>query len=84
MHILVDWLYFHWFGLGSMMNRMKESDIQPTRRRVPRWVVRLIVIGVPAVVTVVGLLTGAHVVEIVVFSMLCLFSMALVFFYALG
>lgn len=44
----------------------------------------MIVIGVPAVVTVVGIITGAHVAEIVVFSMLCLFSMALVFFYALG
>jgi len=52
--------------------------------RTPAWLILLFVAGVPAVVTVAGILIGAHVVEIVVFSMLCLFSLALVFFYSLG
>jgi len=62
------------------------SDTKPTPRmtRTPAWLILLFVAGVPAVVTVAGILIGAHVVEIVVFSMLCLFSLALVFLYSLG
>lgn len=66
------------------MNVMKESNTPPTGRRLPRWLIPIFVFGVPTVVTIVGLMIGAHVVEIVIFSMLCLFSLALVFFYALG
>jgi len=66
------------------MSLMKESNTPPTARRIPRWLILSFVLGVPTVVTIVGLMIGAHVVEIVIFSMLCLFSLALVFFYALG
>lgn len=56
----------------------------PPTRRVPGWLILLIVIGVPGIVSVAGTLLGAHAVEIVVFSSLCLFSVALMFFYAMG
>ncbi|HQR41969.1 MAG TPA: hypothetical protein PLX97_04780 [Gemmatales bacterium] len=56
----------------------------PEARRVPGWLILLIVAGVPTLVTIVGSLLGAHAIEIVVFSLLCLFSVALMFFYALG
>jgi hypothetical protein len=67
-----------------MMNLMKEHHTPPTARNLPRWLILSFFIGVPTIVTIVGLMIGAHVVEIVIFSMLCLFSLALVFFYALG
>lgn len=63
---------------------MKESKPPPRARRLPRWLILSIILGVPTVVTVVGTMLDAHIVEIVIFSMLCLFSVALVFFYALG
>lgn len=44
----------------------------------------MFVLGIPTVVTIIGLIMGAHVAEIVIFSMLCLFSLALVLFYGLG
>jgi hypothetical protein len=66
------------------MNQMNASKSPPEPRRLPRWLVLLIVLGVPAVITVAGITMKAHFIEIVVYSMLCLFSVALVFFYALG
>lgn len=63
---------------------MKQNSPKPQARRPPMWMVWSIVLGVPAVVTLAGIMVGAHPAEIVVFSLLCLFSFALVFFYALG
>jgi membrane-associated PAP2 superfamily phosphatase len=61
------------------------ADHQPTeRRRVPAWVYLCLGLGVPLIVSVAGTIMGAHVMEIVIFTMLCFFSLALVFFYALG
>jgi hypothetical protein len=66
------------------MNQMNARKTQPEPKRLPRWLVLLIVLGVPAFVTVAGMIMKAHFIEIVVYSMLCLFSVGLVFFYAMG
>lgn len=63
---------------------MNAKNTPPKARSVPRWLTLLIVLGVPTVVAVAGSILGAHLVEMVIFSMLCLFSVALVYFYALG
>jgi hypothetical protein len=63
---------------------MNDSNSPPSPRRAPTWIILLFILGIPTVVTVTGIIIGAHAVEIVVFSLLCLFSLALVFFYALG
>lgn len=68
----------------SIMYFMKESDLRSSENRLPRWLTMLFVLGVPAVITVVGIFVGAHFMEIVIYSLLSLFSLALVFFYALG
>jgi len=64
--------------------QMKEAKIPSPKRRAPKWLLRSIIFGVPAAVTVVGIMSGAHVAEIVIYSLLSLFSLALVCFYALG
>ncbi|HQR08196.1 MAG TPA: hypothetical protein PLN21_15320 [Gemmatales bacterium] len=63
---------------------MKENNTSSKAGRIPTWLILMFALGVPIIITIVGLMIGAHVVEIVIFSMLCLFSLALVFFYALG
>ncbi|MFT3882066.1 MAG: hypothetical protein QM703_20735 [Gemmatales bacterium] len=63
---------------------MKDSNTPSKSNRLPRWLIPMFVFGIPTVVTIVGLMIGAHLVEIVIFSMLCLFSLALVLFYGLG
>lgn len=63
---------------------MNDSNSPPSQRRAPTWIILLFVLGIPAAVTVIGISIGAHAAEIVVFSLLCLFSLALVMFYALG
>lgn len=50
------------------------------RAPVPGWIILLIIFGVPLVITTVGLSLGAHIMEMVMFSLLCLFGLALVFF----
>ena len=69
---------------NSIISLMKQSNTPQTANRLPRWLILSFLLGVPAVVTIVGLMIDAYVVEILIFSMLCLFSLALVFFYALG
>lgn len=64
------------------MISMKEklSTTQDQRAPVPRWIVALILLGVPLAITTVGVFMGAHIMEMVMFSILCLFGLALVFF----
>lgn len=62
---------------------MNENKSSPPRRT-PFWIVLLFIFGIPTAVTVIGISIGAHAAEIVVFSLLCLFSLALVIFYSLG
>ena len=68
------------------MISMKEPTlpVPPTpeskRAPVPGWLILTIVLGVPLVITTVGLILGAHIMELVMFSLLCLFGLALVFF----
>lgn len=50
------------------------------RAPVPGWIIALILLGVPLVIITVGLILGAHIMELVMFSILCLFGLALVFF----
>jgi ABC-type methionine transport system permease subunit len=61
-----------------------NGNTSPPARRAPAWIILLFVLGIPMAVTVIGISIGAHAAEIVVFSLLCLFSLALVMFYALG
>jgi hypothetical protein len=58
------------------------SDPSPTSQRapVPSWLVWLILIGVPAVIITVGKIAGATMIELIMFSLLCLFGLALVYF----
>jgi hypothetical protein len=60
----------------------RKTPLEP--RRLPRWLVLLIVLGVPALITIAGIIMKVHFIEIVIYSLLCLFSVALMFFYALG
>ncbi|MFT3882067.1 MAG: hypothetical protein QM703_20740 [Gemmatales bacterium] len=50
------------------------------RAPVPGWIIALILLGFPFVIISVGLFFGAHIMELVMFSILCLFGLALVFF----
>ncbi|MBL8824381.1 MAG: hypothetical protein JNJ77_17475 [Planctomycetia bacterium] len=63
---------------------MNSQNTPADDRRAPGWLTWSIILGIPSVVSIVGISIGAQLVEIVIFSMLCLFTMALVFFYALG
>ena len=58
------------------------SNTPPTTQRtpVPSWLIWLIILGVPTVIITVGTLAGASMIELVMFSVLCLFGLALVFF----
>ncbi len=68
------------------MISMKEPTppVTPTpeskRAPVPGWLVLTFLLGVPLVIITVGLMMGAHIMELVMFSLLCLFGLALVFF----
>ncbi|HQR08195.1 MAG TPA: hypothetical protein PLN21_15315 [Gemmatales bacterium] len=58
----------------------KVSNSNSKRAPVPGWIIALILLGVPFVIITVGLILGAHIMELVMFSILCLFGLALVFF----
>jgi len=69
-----------------MMN-MKEptrpaSSTSPNTKRapVPGWLILSVVLGTPLVIITVGLMMDRHIMELVMFSLLCLFGLALVFF----
>lgn len=50
------------------------------RAPVPGWIILLILLGVPFAIITIGLILGAHIMELVMFSFLCLCGLALVFF----
>ncbi|HMP17342.1 MAG TPA: hypothetical protein PKD72_09985 [Gemmatales bacterium] len=52
----------------------------PERAPIPGWLLKLIIFGVPACIITMGLWMGATLVELVMFSLLCLFGIALVYF----
>ncbi len=66
------------------MVRMKEptsaTKDKDKRAPVPGWVIALILLGVPLAIITIGLSMGGHIMELVMFSILCLFGLALVFF----
>lgn len=69
-----------------MMTMKEPNSPVPTtssnskRAPVPGWIIAMILLGVPLVIITVGLILGAHIMELVMFSILCLFGLALVFF----
>ncbi len=56
------------------------SNTSSQRAPIPGWIIWLIVLGVPFTIITVGLLMGATLVELIMFSLLCLFGIALVYF----
>lgn len=64
------------------MNQMNKPASAPETKRspVPGWLTALILLGVPVIIFTIGIIMGAHIMELVMFSILCLFGLALVFF----
>ncbi|MBL8822183.1 MAG: hypothetical protein JNJ77_06305 [Planctomycetia bacterium] len=56
------------------------SQSQHERKPVPIWIVLLLIIGVPTVMITLGMSLGAAFIEMMMFSILCLFGLALVYF----
>lgn len=60
---------------------MKTSNTNTSQRApVPGWIILLVLIGVPTVIITLGLILGATLIELIMFSLLCLFGLALVYF----
>jgi hypothetical protein len=56
------------------------SDSSSQRAPIPAWVIWLILLGVPAAIITIGTILGATLVELIMFSFLCLVGIALVYF----
>lgn len=56
------------------------SQSQTERKPVPLWIVLVLIIGVPTVMITLGVSLGATFIEMLMFSILCLFGLALVYF----
>jgi len=62
------------------MKPPSTTSSNAVRKPVPGWVILLILVGVPAAIITIGLSMGGHIMELVMFSLLCLCGLALVFF----
>jgi len=60
--------------------KSNTSQSQTERKPVPLWIILILIIGVPTVMITLGMSLGAAFIEMFMFSILCVFGLALVYF----
>lgn len=63
-----------------MAMKSTTGQSQTERKPIPIWIIFLLVFGVPLVMITLGMSLGATFIEMFMFSLLCLFGLALVYF----
>jgi hypothetical protein len=68
------------FQLIQDFNVASSPPSETKKRRLPGWVLFLIVVAIPTAFITLGRIMGAHYAEIFVFMILCLFGACLTYF----